>query len=366
MTGSRRGLAAAGTLFLRGIFMTREERRHALEARAADYLDIALTNIEQEFPHHLATVVTGPDNPPAWRPRELHPVFYGSFDWHSCVEMYWLLIRLPRLLPGLMTETVIGALDRHLTPEAVAGEIRYLTAHPGFERPYGYGWLLALGAEAAMAPGAEHWASRLEPLMAHARSTLAAWLSSAPLPHRSGLHSNSAFALLLALPAARQAAADGDPLLKDAIESAARRWFLADRGYDLAWEPSGSDFLSQGLVEATLMEAVLTPAEFTPWLQGFLPRLVDQDPAGLPVPVEVPDVSDGQVGHLVGLNLSRAWCLVRIARGLTDDRLRIRLERRADEHASLALGREREGYMLSHWLVAYAVLYLSDWPLDLA
>ena len=37
----------------------------------------------------------------ARRPRDLHPAFYGSFDWHSCVHMHWLLARVRRLLPDL-------------------------------------------------------------------------------------------------------------------------------------------------------------------------------------------------------------------------------------------------------------------------
>ncbi|MFC3763250.1 DUF2891 family protein [Tenggerimyces flavus] len=32
------------------------------------------------------------------------PVFYGSYDWHSCVEMHWVLMRLLRAVPNTIPE----------------------------------------------------------------------------------------------------------------------------------------------------------------------------------------------------------------------------------------------------------------------
>ena len=57
--------------------------------------EVALANIEREYPHHEAWLQTGPGDGPR-RPREAHPAFYGSFDWHACVEMHWVLVRLLR------------------------------------------------------------------------------------------------------------------------------------------------------------------------------------------------------------------------------------------------------------------------------
>ena len=30
-----------------------------------------------------------------------HPIFFGSFDWHSCVHGYWTLATVLRLYPGM-------------------------------------------------------------------------------------------------------------------------------------------------------------------------------------------------------------------------------------------------------------------------
>ena len=93
---------------------------------AASFADIALANVVREYPEQArprarrATAIVA-------RPRELHPAFYGSFDWHSCVHMHWLLARVRRLFPDLPQRAAIDALfDRHLTPPNIAAECAYL------------------------------------------------------------------------------------------------------------------------------------------------------------------------------------------------------------------------------------------------
>ena len=55
------------------------------------------------------------------RRRRCIPVFYGSFDWHSCVHSYWLLARLLRRFPAARG----GGGDRGaVRPAADAGEDR--------------------------------------------------------------------------------------------------------------------------------------------------------------------------------------------------------------------------------------------------
>jgi hypothetical protein len=83
-------------------------------------------------------------------PRALHPAFYGSFDWHSCVHMHWSLARLRRLFPALPERAAIGRVfDAHLDATTIAAELDYLTrpASASFERPYGWAWLLELARE---------------------------------------------------------------------------------------------------------------------------------------------------------------------------------------------------------------------------
>ena len=53
----------------------------------------------QEYPHKLDHVMVGDED--ALPPRVLHPIFYGSFDWHSCVHGWWTLLTLRRLFPEM-------------------------------------------------------------------------------------------------------------------------------------------------------------------------------------------------------------------------------------------------------------------------
>src|SRR5450432_3602498 len=109
---------------------------------AERFAGIALGHLTREYPNKLDHVLTGPQD--ACGPRALQPIFYGSFDWHSCVHGYWLLATILRRYPRIAESADIGALfDRQFTEENVAAEIAYL-AEPnraGFERPYGWAWL---------------------------------------------------------------------------------------------------------------------------------------------------------------------------------------------------------------------------------
>jgi hypothetical protein len=340
-----------------------------LQANAADYARLALANIAREFPSDIRHLMTAPGDFPH-RPRDHAPAFYGSFDWHSCVEMHWLLVRLLRVAPSHVPEADIrSALDEHFTAEAMAVEAKTI-AEPGSaarQRPYGWGWALALVHEvSALADGAgdrhaAQWAANLRPLAEAITERFLDWLPRQTYPIRYGVHMNSAFGLSRSLPHARDRAAAGDPALLDAITGAARRWYGDDTDYPGGWEPSGSDFLSPALVEAELMACLLGRQEFVSWLGRFLPGLADGEPGALFEPVTVSDSSDGQIAHLHGLNASRAWCQRRLAEALPDGDERIGpLLATARRHADAALPHVTgEDYMVEHWLAAYAVLLLS-------
>jgi Protein of unknown function (DUF2891) len=116
------------------------------------------------------------------------------------------------------------------------------------------------------------------------------------------------------------------------------------------------------LREAELMRRVLRPDEFASWLDRFLPGLGDGSAKRLLAPVEVSDVADPKLVHLAGLNLSRAWALAGIARGLPVRDLRVkRLEEAAAKHAEKGLGYVFSGhYEGEHWLATFAIYALSD------
>ena len=138
---------------------------HALTTDIATrFGEIALGHVTREYPHKLDHVMAGPED--VRGPRDLHPIFFGSFDWHSCVHGWWLLLRLRRLFPDIVPAARIDALAaKLLTAENVAVELAYLQrpSSAGFERPYGWAWLLALHRE-AQRHGDREWAATLEPL----------------------------------------------------------------------------------------------------------------------------------------------------------------------------------------------------------
>ena len=170
--------------------------------QADAFARMPLTYLRQEYPNHIMHLLN--DDGDVLPPRELHPIFYGCFDWHSAVHGYWLLLRCVRLYPELPCRDAIVALfDEHITEEKVAKELAYFTApfRASFERPYGYGWLLALAQELKQSslPQAAGWYQMLEPLTQDIRNRLVDYLGKLTYPIRVGTHYSTAFALALAL-----------------------------------------------------------------------------------------------------------------------------------------------------------------------
>lgn len=322
-------------------------------------LATAVGNVQRDFPVHWTHFVHSVEELVPQRTR--HPVFAGSYDWHSCVHQTWLIVRLLRLcpdLPGAAEATAV--LDRLVTVEGCQTEAEFFRDPSGghWERPYGWAWLLLLDAElrdwavADPTVRAADWAKNLSPVAEAVRARWLAWLAGANLPTRVGTHPNSAFALGLALDAA---GAVRDTELAGSCEAAARRWFAGDTGYG-GYEPDAADFLSPALVEADLMRRVLPRAEFATWLDGFLPDLAADRWATLREPIPVPDPSDPQGSHLAGLALSRAWCWAAIHAALPDDhRYRDLAARAATVHRDAGWGYVfGYGYAAEHWLGTFA------------
>jgi hypothetical protein len=325
---------------------------------ASRFAGLALGHVTREYPNKLDHVIGGPQD--VVSPRALHPIFHGSFDWHSCVHGYWLLASLYRRFPDLPECDGIRAIfDGHLIPEKVAGELAYL-ARPGsqtFERPYGWAWLLMLAAELTRHRSAEGraWAEALAPLASAFANRFRQFLPPQPYPNRTGAHPNSAFALALACEYA-EATADGD--LARIIADRACAWYGRDAGCQ-AWEPDCDAFLSPALVEAECMRRLLPRAEFGAWFAGFLPGLARREPATLFAPAFVVDRSDGKIAHLDGLNLSRAWCWRSIAATLDRPGREI-AEAVAEDHLSACLPHIAGDYAGEHWLASFALLALGE------
>ena len=322
--------------------------------QAERFATLALDCIHREFPNKISHTLNSPADVKS--PRELTPVFFGCYDWHSAVHSHWALIRLTRLFPDAsFAPRAQCALEESFTSSHVTQEMEYLMAESreAFERPYGLAWFLQLVAELKEwdTPEARSWATLLHPLETAIAARLASWLLKLNRPIRTGEHNNTAFALGLLLDYARIA---GDTAFSKLVESRARYFYLQDQNCPFSYEPSGEDFFSPCLAEADLVRRFLPPDEFAPWLAAFLPRM-DLEPT------HAPDDKDGKLGHLLGLNLSRAWMLAGIAAGLPPvDGRRETLSLLADKLAQAGLNAIRQdNYAGAHWLGTFAVYLLS-------
>ena len=322
---------------------------------------LSLASVSRPYPFAVGHVVQ--EDGDVWSPRDLWPAFHTAFDWHSSVHGHWCLVRALRFLddPGFQAEAR-ARLSRSLKPGHLAVETDYLSApgRQGFERPYGLAWLLQLGAELREWDDAEAalWRAAIEPLERVARERLAEWLPRLPYPIRSGEHSQSAFAMALALDWAQVA---GDEPFSMLIIERAQTLYGGDTHAPIAYEPSGHDFLSPALGEADLMRRVLVPADFGEWLPRFLPDALKPASQRWLQPVRSPDPADGKLAHLDGLNLSRSWMLEGIAAALDHETPHARLlKTAAAQHLTAGLeGVNETHYAGSHWLGSFAVYALT-------
>jgi hypothetical protein len=323
-------------------------------AIASQFARTTLAHLGKSYPYKMDLVLNGPED--VRMPADFHPIFHGSFDWHSCVHGWWQVMRLARLFPEMAEKSDIYArADEMLVPEKVAVERSFLDRpmSASFERPYGWAWLLALHAELERHHGP--WASALEPLALDFANRFHGFLPKLTYPLRVGTHFNISFALVLAL----EWAEERDTALKTLIAVKAQGWFSGDQDCQ-AWEPGGDEFLSSALTEALLMSRVLQKAAFSDWFDCFLPDAPIGRPASLFTPALVSDRSDGKIAHLDGLNLSRAWCWRSIAGVLGPEHpVSAIAEQASVKHLDASLPHVTGDYMGEHWLATFALLALE-------
>jgi hypothetical protein len=332
---------------------------------AVRFARLALDCVHREYPNKVAHVLNGPAD--ALPPSRLYPVFYGCFDWHSSVHGHWLLVRLLRTvpereMPAELRDEITAALNRSFTTEGVAAEVVYLHTEnrESFERPYGMAWFLQLTAELRewQDPQAQAWLGVLQPLEAAIVAEVKAWLPKLAYPIRLGTHNQSMFAFGLMLDWARVA---GDTELAALLAERSLAFHRNDRDCPMAYEPSGEDFLSPCLMEADLMRRLLPQAEFTDWLDAFLPVIPRDGRGDWLAPGVVLDPSDGKLVHLDGVNLSRAWNLQNIADALPASDPRVAaLRAAADTHARAGVASvSAEHYEGGHWLASFATYLVT-------
>ena len=328
-------------------------------AGASHLASLPLKCLEQEYPNKTGHTSQS-DSDQVLTPKQLHPVFYGCFDWHSCVHGYWMLSRLLKLFPQLPEAGQIrNIFNKNITATNIALEIKYLDGNLSktFERTYGWAWLLKLQEELNGWDDADAimWRKNLQPLADKVIGLWKQFLPKQTYPNRTGIHPNTAFGLVFALDYARTLA---DTAFENAVVQSAKRLFIKDRNAPAGWEPDGTDFLSPSLEEADLMSRVLQKNDFIKWFNGFYNAATVKHLTQLPV---ISDRNDFQIVHLDGLCFSRSWCMKGIAAMLpaTDSRKKI-LYKAALMHLASGLPNIVSGsYGGAHWLASFAVYALS-------
>ena len=340
-------------------------KSNTVEVSALPRLDLTEANrlaqlplhcIEIEYPNKLNQVIGGAED--LQSPKELHPAFYGCFDWHSAVHGHWSLVSLLRQFPDLDKAALIKKkLLVRISKKNILAEVAYFEGvhSKPFERTYGWAWILKLAEElhAWDDPIAKELVDNLTPLTDLLINRYIEFLPKLNYPIRVGEHSNTAFGLSFAWDYAN---ATEHRELKEEIEQRANFFYSNDEGCPIEWEPSGYDFLSPCLEEAALMKRILTKPEFSKWINDFLPQLGDES-FDLEVG-KVTDRSDGKLVHLDGVNFSRAWSLNKIAQNLTEYQ---HLKNVANKHINYSLPNiVNDEYEGGHWLGSFAIYALNS------
>ena len=185
--------------FFAGMLSTTMAEEVRLNAeRAGQFARLALAGLDREYPVKPADILASAQD---LRPqREVHPAFFGSFDWHSSVHGHWLLVRLLKIQPDMPNAAEARrALDAHLTRDALAAEAAYFgrKGNRSFERMYGWAWALRLAAELREwdDPDARRWTENFAPLEGQLIELVKGYLPRLTYPVRTGVHPDTAFAL---------------------------------------------------------------------------------------------------------------------------------------------------------------------------
>lgn len=322
--------------------------------QARKIFELPVHCIEVEFPNKPGQVIGSTED--LKRPKELRPIFYGCFDWHSSVHGYWSIIRLMKEYPELDKDGKVRTIfKKNITDSNVAIEKAFFEEYNNrdFERTYGWAWFLQLQSELYTWKDndAKRWYLTLKPLENLLIEKYKAYLPKLFYPIRTGQHDNSAFGFSLAIDYTRTI---GNKQLEQTIIEHSKRLYLSDKNCDLAYEPSGNDFLSPCLEEALLMSKILDTNEYRQWLKNFMPSLFD--PGFSLIPGKVSDRTDGKLVHLDGLNFSRATCFYGIIKKLPELN---HLKTIADNHLNYSINNiTNDDYMGSHWLGTFALYTL--------
>ena len=342
------------------VFINAQQKLELTTEMASKLASMPLKCINQEYPNKTAHVINT-EKDAILTPKELHPSFYGCFDWHSSVHGHWMLLRLLRTVPDLENkDKIISILDKSFSPEKIKEEASYFTKYQvaqNFERTYGWAWILKLDEELARwnHPKAKIWHQNLKPLTDEILRLWKAYLPKQTYPNRTGVHPNTAFALSFAIDWAREV---GDKSFEEELSEKAKIFYLNNTKTPAYLEPDGSDFFSPSLEIAELMSRILPQKEFEKWLNQFYEKRSLENIEQIPI---ISDVNDYQTVHLVGLSFSKAWAMKNIINALPEkNAIRKRFEISREKFIENSLPIIFQGnYGGDHWLASFAVYALT-------
>lgn len=323
--------------------------------QAKRLINLPLHCVNTEYPNKLGQTIGS--NEDLQSPQDLHPAFYGCFDWHSSVHGHWSLVSLLKQFPQLENaDDVKKILLDNMSKENIEKEVQYFYGkyNNSFERTYGWAWLLKLAEELHTWDDetARTLEQNLQPLTDLIVQKYMEFLPKLNYPIRVGEHTNTAFGLTFAWDFATTV---GHKELEGMIEKRAREFYTNDADCPITWEPSGYDFLSPCLQEAAIMKRVLLKDEFKNWFSEFLPTL---QKINYELAVgEVSDRKDGKLVHLDGVNFSRAWCFFTIVKDMPEY---AHLKNIANQHIRYSLPNlVGDSYEGGHWLGSFAIYALN-------
>ena len=325
-------------------------------AQAKRLSQLPLDCAQVEYPNKLNQVIGSAEDLKS--PKQLHPAFYGCFDWHSAVHGHWSMVSLLKNFPELENANNLRkVLETNITSENIEKEVAYFHGehNSSWERTYGWAWLLKLAEELHTwdDPLARKLEKNLQPLTNLMVVKFREFIPRLHYPIRVGEHTNTAFGFSFAYD---YALAVGNYEFIQEITDKSKYFFSNDRRCQLSWEPSGFDFLSPCLEELDIMRRVLPAVEFKVWLERFLKRIDNKD---FDIAVgEVSDRNDGKLVHLDGVNFSRAWVLYGLANQYPEYE---HLRDLADKHVQYSLPNlVGDSYEGGHWLGSFALYALNQ------
>ena len=326
------------------------------EKLASDLIQLSINCVDKKFPYKVGYRYIDS----TWiRPHyKLTPSFYGCWDWHSAVHGHWSMIKILKEFPNIKeAENIREIIRKNLNKNNLEKEFQFFQNDfaKEFERTYGWAWLMLLYSELETWDDieAKNWSKNLKPLVDLLSERTIIFLNKLSKPLRPGTHANTAFSFSLMYEYAQKT---NNEKLSNKIKEYSIKHFSYDKNCPVNYEPSGTDFLSPCLAEASLMSKILSEKEFNNWLSKFFPSFKEENFGSIITPPEVLDPKDPGIGHLIGLMFHRAWTLNDVANKIQNDDKKLFLYKISKNHTKKGFELMFDsGYGGEHWLATFAI-----------